>query len=228
MGGGVFVGALPPAEMPKPCRASRLKKNGENAPRSVRGRKRSAARRSCDARRLYHAPVRRWPCSSRSGLAWPDAACSALLIGPVRHARSALRVTALADRRRGVFGMSGDMTTILQVIGSSGTRWDRQSMVARSRRVGPQARIAADCVILWSIDTQGFSRGCRAGSAGGLQSLGMSLGEMAPGAARGLAGPVACPSATVHAVPGEALFGAGASGQTGLGAVIAAARPLRC
>lgn len=82
---------------------------------------------------------------------------AALLIGPVRHARSALRVTALADRRRGVFGMSGDMTTILQVIGSSGTWWDRQSMVARSRRVGPHARVAADFVILRDIDTRGFN-----------------------------------------------------------------------
>lgn len=43
---------------------------------------------------------------------------AALLIGPMRHARSAPRVTALADRRRGVLGMSGDMTTILRVIGS--------------------------------------------------------------------------------------------------------------
>ncbi|MBL3565932.1 hypothetical protein JMM59_13100 [Rhodovulum sulfidophilum] len=67
--------------------------------------------------------------------------------------------------------MSGDMTTILQVIGASGTHWDRQSMVARSRRVAPQARIAADFVFLRDINTRGFSGGCRTGSARGYQSL---------------------------------------------------------
>ncbi|OLS47469.1 hypothetical protein BV379_03690 [Rhodovulum sulfidophilum] len=152
---------------------------------------------------------------------------AALLIGPVRHARSALRVTALADRRRGVFGMSGDMTTILQVIGSSGTWWDRQSMVARSRRVGPHARVAADFVILRDIDTRGFN-GVAVWLCRRTPVLGMSPGEMARVAARGLAAPVACASATGDAVPGEASSGAGLSGQTGLGAVIAAAWPLWC
>lgn len=228
MGGGVFVGALSPAEMPKPCRASRLKKNGENAPRSVRGRKRSAARRSGDARRLYPAPVRRWPCSSRSGRAWPYAACSALLIGPARHARSAPRVTALARPAQGRPWHVGRYDD-----DPPGDRGLRHALgpAVHGRPFSPCRSAGADCgrfCLPAGHQHPGLQRRLPYWLCQRLPVLGVSPGEVAPGAARGLAGPVACPSATGHAVPGEASSGAGLSGQTGLGAVIAAAWPLWC
>lgn len=199
-----------------------------NAPRSVRGRKRSAGRRSGAVRRLYPAPVQRWPCLRGWCRALPDAACSPLLIGPVRHAQSAPRVMALARPAQGRPWHVG--------------RYDDDSPGDRVLRgaVGPAVpgRPFSPC----RSACADYGRLCHAAGHRhpGLQRrlpyrlyrrtpvLGMSPGETASGAARGLAGPVACPSATGHAVPGKASSGAGPSGQTGLGAVIVAARPLRC
>lgn len=228
MGGGVFVGALPPAEMPKPCRASRLKNNGKNAPRSVRGRKRSAGRRSGDARRLYPAPVRRRPCLRGYGCrAWPDAACSPLLIGPARHARSAPRVTVLARPAQGRPWHVGRYDD--DPPGDRVLRHAAGSAVP-GRPFSPCRSACADCGRFCHPAGHrhpGLRRRLPYWLCRRTPVLGMSPGETAPGAARGLGGS-ACPSATGHAVPGEASFGAGLSGQTGLGAVIVAARPLRC
>ncbi|MCW2303162.1 hypothetical protein M2324_001555 [Rhodovulum sulfidophilum] len=200
------------------------------------GRKRSAARRSGDARRLYPAPVRRWPCLRGWCRAWPDAACSALLIGPARHARSAPRVDGLGGPAQGRPWHVGRYDD-----DPPGDRVLRHAVgsAVHGRPSSPCRSAGADCgrlchptghrhpglrrrLLYWfcfCFCRRPQSLACA--PARWLRVLREAWREQAS---------VACATGSCSSalILRRALFGAGASGRTGLGAVIAAARPLRC